>query len=227
MQKRQQGGHGQAQRGKQAGRFGPALAAQHRQQHPCAVIDQRGHQKPAQQRKGVGRARREHKERLGQQIDDQRRVIIEPGLIDRRTYAGKYAICKVGFQPDLQVIVGGIVPQVQALPPHHSVQVKGGAGRDADGQHHGVELRQPGIQCFGRAAVKAPGAQHRRAGEQQQPDIHRVPPAAQHINALQRGHKVRHGAAHKFNGKDTQQKQDGPLCTGHPAVKIMQFCLEC
>ena len=49
----------------------------------------------------------------------------------------------------------------------------------------------------------------------------------QHINSLQRGHKVRHGAAHKFNGKDTQQKQDGPLCTGHPAVKIMQFCLEC
>ena len=51
--------------------------------------------------------------------------------------------------------------------------------------------------------------------------------AQAHINALQRGHKARHGAAHKFNGKDTQQKQDGPLCTGHPAVKIMQFCLEC
>jgi len=69
-----------------------------------------------------------------------------------------------------------------------------------------------------RAAVQAECAQHRRAGEQQQPYIHRIPPAAEHIDSLQRHGKMRRRAEHELDGKNAQQQQDGPLQAGHPAV---------
>ncbi|MFR1266089.1 MAG: hypothetical protein ACLSCW_01340 [Gemmiger formicilis] len=51
-----------------------------------------------------------------------------------------------------------------------------------------------------------------------EPYIHRIPPAAEHIDSLQRHGKMRRRAEHELDGKNAQQQQDGPLQAGHPAV---------
>ena len=191
---------------------------QHRQEYPCAVVDQRGDQQRAEQRKGVGRARRKHKEWLCQQVDDERCIVIEPCLIDGRPHAGEYSVCKVGLQPHLQVVVGRIVPEIQALAAHHGMQVEGCAQHDANRQNDGIRFRQPCAHGPGRAAVQAECTQHRRAGEQQQPEVHGVSPAAEHVDALQGRDEMRGCAEYELDCKNAQQKQDGPLSPGHPAI---------
>ena len=202
------------------------LLTQHRQKHPCAVVDQRGDKQRAEQRKGVGCARCKHKERLCQQVDDKRCIVVEPCLINRGANAGEYAVCKVGLQPHLQVVVGRIVPEIQALAAHHGVQVEGGAQRDADCQNDGIRFCQPCAHGPDRAAVQAECPQHRRAGEQQQPDIHGVSPAAKHVDALQGRDEMRGCAEYELDCKNAQQKQDGPLSPGHPAIDALKTGVE-
>ena len=223
MQKRQQQHKRHGQRCEEPRRFRLHFLTKHRQENPRTVIDQRRDQQRTEQREGVGRAGREHEKRLGQQVDDQRRVVVEPGLIDGGTHAGEHAVGEVGFQPHLQIVVGGVVPQVEALTAHHGVQVERRAGRNADTENDGICLCQLCADGPRRTAVEAEHAQHRRAGEQQQPDIHRIAAAAQHIHGLQPQDKMRRGAAHKLDCKHTQQNQDGPLQAGHPAIQRIKF----
>ena len=77
------------------------------------------------------------------------------------------------------------------------------------------------------AAIEAPGAQQRRAAEQQQPEIHRMAAAAQCVHTLQHRQKVRRGTEKKFYAKNTQQNQNGPLGAGHSGKKLLYFCAGC
>ena len=131
----------------------------------------------------------------------------------------------LGFlvQPHLQVVVGRIVPEIQALATHHGMQVEGRARHDANRQNDGIRFRQPRAHGPGRAAVQAECTQHRRAGEQQQPEVHGVSPAAEHVDALQGREEMRGCAEYELGSKNAQQKQDGPLSPGHPAIDALKI----